>query len=228
VHYKQTLPWADEGWRLLSNANFMTYTDAMRAEKAKFTAAVDEFISRYPTLKAEAPAKLGKLYRASDYPNVATVRARFDWSIEFKPVPSRGDVRCELPAEALEMVEASIVARVERATREAMVDAWKRLHEAVMRIKNASAPDGVVRENLIAHAKETVELLGRLNVSQDQDLDAMRKRVLKELTVIEVEDLRTDDKLRKDTEKRANAIIKAMGAFFTPQAESSDDDEAAA
>ena len=39
-HYENTLPWKDDGYRMLPSANYMDYTQAIRALKNKFEKAV--------------------------------------------------------------------------------------------------------------------------------------------------------------------------------------------
>lgn len=106
--------------------------------------------------------------------------------------------------------------RVEEAVREAMDDGWRRLHDAVARIRKATGSDGIVRGTLIENARAVCDVLVRLNVAQDERLEAMRRRVEAELTTLAVEDLRTDERLRADTVRRADAIMATMGAFYTP------------
>jgi len=219
THYDQTLPWADEGWRLLPTANFESYTDAMRKERVNFDRAADALVVEYPALRAQARAKLGTLYKDEDFPTAKVVRSRFAWAIEFAPVPSAGDIRLDLPAEQLAKIEESITNRSELAAKSAMEAAWERLTEVVARIKRASGPDGIVRGTLIDNARDVCDVLARLNVSDDADLERLRSRVEKELTSVFVDDLRTDDALRVDTERRATEIMSAMSAFYTPPAD---------
>ena len=226
-HYSQTLPWGDES-RLLPTANYFAYTEAMRQERAAFDRALVNFVDEYPALRDQAPVKLGALYSPNEFPDVRTVARRFDWVIDFSPVPSGCDIRLDLPADQIAEIERSVEERVERVTREAMADAWRRLSEAVVRIQKAAAPGGVVRGSLIDHARDVVDVLGRLNVGEDADLDAMRDRVLRELTTIAPEDLRTDDRLRADTATRAENIIATMGAFYAPSSPDAVDAIAAA
>ena len=218
AHYDQTLPWADEGKRLLPTSNYFTYTEVMRKKRSAFDLALNNFIDEYPALREAAPLKLGRLYKESEFPSTKDVRRRFSWSIDFDPVPSGGDLRLDLPADQISLIEQSVTSRVEQATKDAMRDAWNRLREAVARIQRASGKDGVVRGNLIDHAREVIDVLGRLNVSGDEALDEMRSRVERELTGIVVEDLRKDDRLRADTEKRATDIMAAMSEFYAPPA----------
>src|SRR5690606_3160831 len=50
VHYENTLPWSDEGWRILPTAHRTRYDEAMRAARRNFESAVDDFVSEYPAL----------------------------------------------------------------------------------------------------------------------------------------------------------------------------------
>ena len=224
-HVAQTLPWGGRGERLLATANFVAYSDGIRARGARFRQAADLFVDAYPRLCAAAPQRLGALYDEADFPPADEVRRRFGYEVEFLPVPNGGDLRVDLPADAIAEIEQQVAARVEARAREAMADAWRRLYEAVARIRKAageteSGRKGAVRDTLIAHAQETCAILASINVAQDERLDVLRRRVEEELTGIAVEDLRTDTRLRQDTARRAEDIMAAMGAFYqAPQRE---------
>lgn len=218
LHYRETLPWTDEGSRLLPTQNYFAYTEQMRAARAKFDLAVSNFLDTYPYLRSQAQAKLGALYDEKDFPAVGDVAQKFAWEIVMAPVPMRGDWRLDLPADHVEAIERASASRVEQATRAAMVDAWTRLRDAVARIHKAAGENGIVRATLIEHAQTVCDTLKRLNVAQDDALEAMRARVETELTGIAVDDLRKDDLLRHDTERRAKEILDVMGAMYAPVA----------
>src|SRR5579863_224358 len=46
-HYKRTLPWSDNGSRILTSAGYLTYSAEMRKLESEFYAAVAEFIQGY-------------------------------------------------------------------------------------------------------------------------------------------------------------------------------------
>jgi len=220
-HVAQTLPWGGRGERLLATANFVAYTDGMRARGAHFRIAADRFVDAYPRLRVEAKPRLGALYDEADFPPADEVRRRFGYEVEFLPVPSGGDLRVDLPAAAVAEIEQQVAERVEARAREAMGDAWRRLYEAVARIRKAAGETGSGRKSpvydtLIAHAQETCAILAAINVAQDERLDVLRRRVEEELTGIAVEDLRKDEVLRQDTEQRAADIMASMSAFYAP------------
>ena len=219
AHYGQTLPWADTGWRLLPTANYLQYMDAMRKEFAAMDALRADFMEAYPRLVDEAQRQheaLGRLWQREDYPTARAMRAKFSWALEWRPVPSAGDIRVDLPGDQLDAIRAQVEGRMRDLAAEAMAGAWARLHEAVARIRKAAGPDGIVRGTLVEHARETCDVLARLNVAQDERLEAMRARVEHELAVLSVEDLRQDEAVRADAARRAEDIMAAMGAFYAP------------
>jgi len=222
LHYSQTLPWSDKGSRLLPTANFMEYTKAMRKQFAALDALLSTFVQRYPALvdaAAEQHAALGQLFNRAEYPKAADIARRFSWAMHFDQVPS-GDFRVDLPADQLDMISAEVRSRSEAATRDAMQGAWERLHDAVARIHKATdeSGKGIVRGTLIDNCRNVVDVLVRLNVAGDERLEAMRQRVEKDLSQLDVADLRKDGKVRKDTAAKARNIMDAMSAFYAPQA----------
>lgn len=216
AHYYHTLAWSDEGWRLLPTANHSTYTDELRALRGEFLTALAEFVRDYPRLQEIARARLNGMYKESDYPHCGAIADRFSMSTEFTPVPAAGDFRLdELTADELQRVEQSVTSRVERATADAVEDAWRRLHEVVSAMRERLAqPDAIFRDSLISNARAVVDVLGRLNVTGDASLEAMRATVAADLTQYDAQTLRDAPAIREQTAARADEILTAMkGAF---------------
>jgi len=216
AHYFHTLAWSDEGWRLLPTSNHTAYTDELRALQGQFQTALAEFVRDYPRLQEIARARLNGMYKDSDYPHPAAIADRFRISTEFTPVPAAGDFRLdELTADELQRVEQSVTNRVEQATADAVADAWRRLHEVVRAMRERLAqPDAVFRDSLVNNARDVVEVLGRLNVTRDSSLEAMRAKVAADLTQYEPQELRDAPAIREQTAARADEILTAMqGAF---------------
>ena len=53
-HYKQTLPWSDEGSRILPATNYLEYTSSIRSLRSTFDTCVQDFLDDYPSLIAKA------------------------------------------------------------------------------------------------------------------------------------------------------------------------------
>ncbi len=216
-HYSNTLAWSDEGWRLLPTANYTQYTDWLRKQQALFSTTLAEFIADYPAMRAQAAKLLNGLYRDEDYPETCDLYSRFALGVEYEPVPARGDVRVSLGTDTIEMIEASIADRMNRATATAMADCWQRLHSAVAAINaRLSQPDAIFRDSLIDNARQVCDVLKRLNVTNDQDLETMRARVETDLLRYAPQTLRDIDTTRAHTARKAQTILDQMASFYAP------------
>ncbi len=76
-------------------------------------------------------------------------------------------------------------------------------------------PDAIFRDTLIGNADEVCDVLQRLNVTNDPDLESMRVRVKKELTRYTPDTLRDVPSHRQQTADRAADILKTMEGFFS-------------
>jgi hypothetical protein len=78
-HYRLTLPWTDDGARILTAAGYMEYTATMAGHASAFEQAVDSFMIDYPRARDQARFALGQMYSEDDYPNDAKARSKFSF-----------------------------------------------------------------------------------------------------------------------------------------------------
>ncbi len=76
-HYAQTLPWADEGSRILPCSNLFKYADGMRKLKSDFADAVTVFCAKYQDYVDWAKQAHNGTFRQDDYPGADIIRERF-------------------------------------------------------------------------------------------------------------------------------------------------------
>jgi len=81
-HISQTLPWTDNGSRLLPMSNFMVYKDQLGKMEEGYNALVDKFIDAYPNLITAAAFQLGDLFERTEYPQIHTLKQRKPTSTE--------------------------------------------------------------------------------------------------------------------------------------------------
>jgi len=217
-HYANTLAWADDGWRLLPSANYMEYTAIMRKHSATFDTALAEFVAAYPEMREAARTHLNGMYRDSDYPSAGEIGARFRFGIEFSPLPASGDFRLDLPAGEVAEIEARVQDRVRQATEAAMQDAWTRLADSVGKMRERLAePGAIFRDSLITNVQDIVDVLARLNVTDDPALENMRQRVKADLAAVDPQTLRDAPDVREDTARKAQGILDAMAGVYGGQ-----------
>jgi hypothetical protein len=129
--YKITLPWSDEGFRLLPSHFYFDLTARMREFETAFSLGVDDFLKVYPDYIREAQSELNGLFRAEDYPVVDKLRDKFEVKLEILPIPTGDDFRVTLSAEEQARVASEIDMSVRQSLARGTEDLWKRLREVV-------------------------------------------------------------------------------------------------
>jgi|LakMenEpi03Aug12_release.lakeMendotaPanAssembly.Ray.scaffolds.fasta_scaffold00761_16 hypothetical protein len=224
--YQNTMAWGSvDGTRLLPVGNYLAFTATFRRMLTEREAAVERFLSAYPRLKEEAKLFLPNgLYKEDDYPDVDTLRGKFACSVEMGPVPT-DDFRVQLGDAELAQIKADVVARTEASMRDAMREVWQRLYDRVKHmadklqaIDDTADVEGRgkarLHESTIENIREICELLPRLNITNDPDLEAMRQRVADSLGTVETDALKADPLFRERTKTEAQSIMDAMATFM--------------
>lgn len=211
---KNTLPWGIDGTRILPSANYLTFMQDFRKEKGEWQYLVQNFIDNYDTLVDEAKRWLGDLYDEKDYPARDKIVEKFNMDMAILPVPTN-DFRVELSSDELTRLQEEMEGRMATVQQEAMMDAWGRLYKHVQHIAEKLAdPKGIFRDSMVENAQETCDLLTRLNIADDPNLEAMRREVEAKLISHHPDSLRNDPDLRQDTAEEARKIMDLMGSFM--------------
>lgn len=211
---KNTLPWGIDGTRILPSANYLTFMQDFRKEKGEWQSLVQNFLDNYEDLVDEAKRWLGDLYDEKDYPARNKIVEKFNMDMAILPVPTN-DFRVELSSDELSRLQEEMEGRMATVQQEAMMDAWGRLYKHVQHIAEKLAdPKGIFRDSMVENAQETCDLLTRLNIADDPNLEAMRREVEAKLVSHHPDSLRNDPDLRQDTAEEARKIMDLMGSFM--------------
>lgn len=214
-HNLNTLPWADKGERLLPTKLFMDYKQAMDAHARTFEIMCDNFFIAYPTLVQQAHHNLGSMYKASDYPDIEEVREKFGFRRAVNPIPSAGDFRIDVSAEAMWDIKEEYTRKFDERLADAMKAPWERLHK-ILTDTSAKLTDeeGEVdskkryHETLITNAQELCGLLTKLNITNDPKLETARKEL--ELTMLgaDIDSIKESSVVRSDIKNKVDSILK--------------------
>lgn len=226
-HKNLTLPWSNNGMRILKAETYEEWSREMRLGKAEFEKAVEAFITVYEgSVRADAKRFLGKMFKESDYPAAKVVRSKFYVKLEVMPVPESGDFRAKLGNREV----AILVKDLEAKTRERMQAAVDTVYEKVAEVvgkmfdklstyKPSPGPyqesaEGIFRDTLVTNVRELADLIPALNITNDPVLENFRVKMLQELCVHEPKVLRKDANVRARTAKAAKAIYDKAAAFI--------------
>lgn len=220
-HNTNTLPWSDNGLRLLPVENFLPYKERLGEYEQEYNALVQDFLASYPNLVDAAAFQLGNLFDRNDYPETESISDKFRFRYVFSPVPTAGDWRINIGNQARAELEEQCNTAINERVQGAMKEAWSRLHDCLSHVSerledSVSGGDGggggdakrkVFRDSLIENAQELVEMLKVLNVTKDPELERARHLMAQTFIGIEADDLRRDDDTRRGVKAEVDAIL---------------------
>ena len=211
-HLSQTLPWSDNGQRLLPVSNFISYKEQLGKLNENFDALVGKFIEAYPNLVSAAAFQLGDLFNRDEYPEADAIARKFKFSYNFFPVPQAGDFRVDIGEEARKEIEASCNSLSNSRIESAMKDAWSRLHEHLLRMSERLDYDEVAdkkifRDTLVENAVELVDMLRHFNITRDASMEQARLALHDAIHGYEASDLRENFVAREAVKRKVDDIL---------------------
>lgn len=220
-HYFMTLPWDDNGYRVLPAAAYMDHVETMRTLSKRFEAAVNILSRQFLTLVEKARTRLGGLFRDSDYPTPDELRAKFSFETKVMPLPDAGDFRVSLGDEEKDRIRRQITAAVEASLQVGSRELWFRLYEAVQHMADRLSAykvtgEGVehpFRDTVVTNLVKLVDVLPKLNVTNDPELDRLAEQVRNSL-IVDPKELRRSDSKRSETAKAAAGIAQHMAGYM--------------
>lgn len=217
-HYRRTLPWAEDGARILTREGYAGYQSFMERMKPQWDAAVDAFLSTWDDHVAVARRMLNGTFNEADYPRVEKVRASFGIRSIVRPVPLADDFRVALGSDEIDAIKATLQCEMDTTAREAMADVYRQIGDVVKTMVESlkafnpakhGAERGTFRDSLVTNVSDLLAILPTLNLTGDGALDILAEDMRK-LTQFTGEELRDNAWKRAQTADAAEAILNQM------------------
>lgn len=221
-HYKRTLPWSQEGQRVLLSAGYFDYLRAMSPLEGDYQIAAQDFIRNYDWHMSNAISKAGTLIESGEYPSVEKVRRMFSVAIDILPFQTAQDFRVNLGSMETQRIQDGIQERVERSVAEAMKQPYQQIREVVRRMVDRlkaysykvdmglKGRTGAFTDSITENIRELVGILPSLNLADDPQLDAMTERLRRELLQSSPQALRNSKEQRSAVLESAEEILAAV------------------
>lgn len=211
--YLKTLPWKDNGDRLIMREAFMPFVTEHQDLAAAFDEAVQKFLTHdYLIAQDQAQFRMGALFNAGDYPTANELRHKFGINLDIDAIAQAFDFRLSNNEEAMQ----------QRIT-QAMGALWQKLAEPLERYATKLAePDAIFRDSLVGNLREVVAMIPTLNFTGDEDLEAIRVKIEDVLVGWDAKDLRENKDARSQVAATAASIFDDMRGFMTAMQGGSD------
>lgn len=211
-HYDNTLPWGDNNERLLTTKSYFEYVNKMGELKSEFDQAVADFLRKYDQVISEAKIRLNGMFKESDYPTRHQIEDKFGFRTTFMTVPD-GDIRVGLNNEEVDKLRVGIESEINNRLNEAVKSIWIRVKEQVTKMRDKlSDKEGVFRDSLFENLKDLIEVLPKLNVTGDENINQVCRDM--EGLLVNPETVRTNVAVRGEKAAEAANILNKFNDFF--------------
>ena len=223
THYAQTLPWDDQGARLLTVANYEHYTELLDGLRERMVRERARFIEDYDDYVEQARLDLGRLFRIEDYPSKTALQGKFGIRYRITPVQDADQFMAKLASDDVTRVKRDIEHHVQERLHDAVADLYRRLGDAVGRVSERLQDDDngkplVFRNSLIENIRDLVDVVPRLNIFGDHQLARLCEEVKERIASVEPDTLRPtgnfDPVARAQVKRDADALMEKFAGYF--------------
>lgn len=219
--YELTLPWKDDGSRILTSAAYLKLQERIRENRQAFYEAKDRFIANYPSLIEDAKTSLNGLFNPEDYPSVSEIETKFRFAFHIDPLPIAGDFRVNLSNTDVALIQQQITSALNESVKSAMKDVWRRMQAVVghmatslqeYKVTASGKVENAFRDSLVGNIKDLLDIIPALNLTDDINVSEFAKD-MEALVKYSANTLRDNDGTREEIARQASAIAAKMEAF---------------
>ena len=212
-----TLPYPQEGVRLIKRADIGAFETRMREYKEQLVVAAANLQLEYEAIKVAAREKLGDLYNPNDYP--PSLEGVFDLRWEYPPVDPPNYLMTfnpELYQQEQQRVQhrfETAVVMAENAFAEQLQDMISHLIERL-----TDEPDGTKKKfqnSAIENFKEFYDNFRQMNIRSNAQLDNLIQRATDIVSGVDVKDLRKNTNLRQNLTQQMGEVKTALDNLIT-------------
>lgn len=167
-HNANTLPWQEDGVRILSSANFFNYQQGIAQRRANIETEVELFLKAYPHWVEQARTMRKGMFDETQYPDRDSLRQQYGVTVSFLPFPDVSDFRVDIDDGSMQEIKRQAESAIKDTMASANEHMIQRLRERVFLLHSAlSDPVRVFKNATFDSVLETAELVSLLNVSAD-------------------------------------------------------------
>ena len=217
--YRVTLPWDDQGWRLLSIDLFKEFTTKFKGFTRDYREAVLDWVENIGQHIEDSKAVLQGAWSQDDYKFISAnglfdrewLLDQFGFEVEFNTVTNGDDLRASLTETDREVIAEQINAQAMAKFAKAQEHIITSLHECIFSIhERLCVGDQVFRDTLLSNLEDLVDLIPKLNIANDPALNLLASEAKVKLLKWDPQTLRDDPMARKEVSDDAAKILNNM------------------
>ena len=206
--YEVTLPWTDNGWRLLPVGKLNDLQQAIDNHKIDLDNLLRQSLIDYAYQVQNAQRELGTLFDPDDYPSTSEIAAKYSIEVQMMPVPSEGDFRLSVAGDVAEAIREQAREQYAACAARSMQHIWHSVGELLTLVhERLNSSDGRFT-SIFPKLMDMVDGLDELNVGQDPELQRLQREAKRRLSALrDPKAIKTDEPARKQAAQDVKSVI---------------------
>lgn len=210
-HYENTLPWGDNGERILPIEKYFEYVSEIGNQKMQLLDLVDKFVNtEYEQQKEKAKQRLNSMYNEGDYPTTNQIKQKFNIEVKMIPIAEGDDLRVNLQENVVDLMRQQITKEVTARVDVAINDLIERLRKVVSHMgETLKDPDKKFHDSLVGNIAHLVETIPSLNFNNNEKVNEAVE-MCKSICYINPDKLRFNAQIRKAYAEKARVVLDSL------------------
>lgn len=210
-----TLPWMDDGVRVLPNESYMDFASEVSRLKANCAAKVQRLYEVWDARVVEDRLCLSGMWDIRDYPTKDDMLKRWGADVVFAPVPCSADFRIDMDEEDKKELDEAVKEVEDKATGYLITEILKPVQAMASKLAVPIGEEGAIfRDTLVSNVNDVCRRARKLNINNDSRIDEAVKSIEDTMRSITPQTLRESQQVRETTQKRMSDLQKKLSQWL--------------
>lgn len=175
---EKTLPWDDNGGRLLPASNLTEFQVVIGECREALNEQVEKVIQNYQEIITEAKSRLGQMFDETEFPTVEQLREKYGIETNFEPMPKVDGFRLTGLNGENDKLKKEMTKSLTTKINNAHADIFDRLLSVMRHLsEKLTEPESVFRDSSVVAVFEEIRNARDLNFTNDTNLTDLCDRL---------------------------------------------------
>jgi hypothetical protein len=211
---KHGLPWTSP-WVLIANNDVDVVVPKLEALKQENWEMWRGFMDIYTQVVDRKRMEMGTFFDPGDFPDIDKLKVKWKFEILRDVVPDpEYDIRAGWSYKQITEMKEVMERQQEDNLKEATLELLRRARGPLLNVVDkcnryeGGRAGRFSTETFIGNVRSVVDQMVSGNLTDDPDVESLRREILKEICSLTAQEIREDESLRKETGKLADSLVK--------------------
>ncbi len=203
-------PWEDGGVRIIRAELIPDFIEAFDTFHQKWTHEVESVLSDWDSVRALSRQLLNGAFDERKFPSSDKIRMHLTVTYEFRPVPTSGDFRVDVPAEAISSMEVAFAERLAAQKQRLRDELMAALTALRTKMRTWTPGHSRLHTSMLSDIVDFAGRLPKLMLDPDPVLISAAESARLAFAAMDADELRDSDDARANAASTVDSILVTL------------------